>query len=71
MTDKQRTYIRYLDSKCQIRGLKIKSTDNDLLGADWEKYYKNFTPDFTSEVIDKLHEALGMPKTEKPKGKRR
>ena len=61
MTDKQRNLIIYLDNLCQERGLKMRASDDDLLGKDWFKSYKNFTPDYTSEVVDKMKMALGMP----------
>jgi len=68
MTDKQRNFILYLDTLCVERGLKIRAKDDDLLGKDWFKYYQNYTPEYTTEVIDKLKTALGMPIT---KGKAR
>lgn len=71
MTDKQKAYIEYLDWKCKTQGLSIQSTDEELLGRDWKVNYKNFTPKYTGEVIDKMHEALGIPKKEMVKPKRR
>lgn len=65
MTDKQRNLIIYLDTLCLERGLKIRANNDDLLGKDWFKHYKNYTPDYTSEVVDKLKTALGMPITKK------
>lgn len=61
MTDNQKKYIEYLDSSCARKGLKIRSTDEDLLGADWKEYYKNFTLEYTGEVITKMKVALGLP----------
>lgn len=61
MTEKQRNLILYLDTLCVERGLKIRAKDEDLLGKDWFKTYKNYTPEYTSEVINKLKVALGMP----------
>lgn len=63
MTEKQRNFILYLDKKCQEKNINIRSNDDDLLGSDWVKYYKNFTPDYTSDVIDRMKKALGMPIT--------
>lgn len=71
MTEKQRNFIKYLDYQCVISGVKRSSHDEDMLGEDWELYFKNFTPSYTDEVINKLKEALGMPITEKPKRKRK
>ena len=70
MTDKQRNLLIYLDNLCKERGLKIRASDEDLLGKDWFKTYRNFTPEYTSEVVDKLKTALGMPITEKKRRKR-
>ena len=67
MTEKQRNLILYLDTLCVERGLNIRAKDEDLLGADWFKTYKNYTPDYTSEVINKMKMALGMPITDKKK----
>lgn len=61
MTDKQRNLIIYLDSLCEERGLRLRASDEDMLGKDWLKSYKNFTPDYTSDVINNLKKALGMP----------
>ena len=61
MTDKQRSLIIYLDNLCKEKGLKVRASDDDLLGKDWFKSYRNFTPDYTSEVINKMKMALGMP----------
>ena len=61
MTDKQRSLIIYLDNLCKEKGLKARASDDDLLGKDWFKSYRNFTPDYTSEVINKMKMALGMP----------
>ena len=61
MTLSQKKYIEYLDSCCARKGLKIRSTDEDMLGADWKDYYKNFTPDYTGDVITKMKVALGIP----------
>ena len=72
MTDKQKAYIEYLDYKLQRFGIKRSSSDEDLLGKGWKETYKNFTPAYTEEVIDKLHEKLGIPKRPLPKrGKRK
>ena len=60
MTDNQKKYIQYLDSECKRKGLATRSTDEDLLGADWEEYYKNYTIDYATEVIVKLKKALGL-----------
>lgn len=70
MTDKQRNLVLYLDSLCKERGLKIRASDEELLGKDWFKSYRNFTPDYTSEVVDKMKVALGMPITKKARKKR-
>lgn len=70
MTDKQRSLIIYLDNLCKEKGLKIRASDDDLLGKDWFKSYRNFTPDYTSEVINKMKMALGMPIKEKKARKR-
>lgn len=61
MTEKQRNLILYLDTLCVERGLTIRAKDDELLGKDWFKQYKNFTPEYTTEVIDKMKLALGMP----------
>jgi len=71
MTDKQRNFILYLDTLCVEQGLNIRAKDDDLLGKDWFKYYQNYTFEYTNEVIDKLKKALGMPITEKKRGKKR
>ena len=66
MTDRQRNLIIYLDNLCRERGVNMRADDDELLGKGWFKEYKNFTPDYTSEVINKMKTALGMPiKTEK------
>lgn len=65
MTDKQRNLIIYLDNLCKEKGLNIRASNEDLLGKDWFKTYRNFTPDYTSEVVDKMKTALGMPITKK------
>ena len=70
MTDRQRNLIIYLDHLCAEKGLKIRANNEDLLGKEWFKFYKNFTPDYTSEVIDKMKEALGMPTHRKGKKKK-
>ena len=70
MTDKQRSLIIYLDNLCKEKGLKVRASDDDLLGKDWFKSYRNFTPDYTSEVINKMKMALGMPIKEKKARKR-
>lgn len=70
MTDKQRSLIIYLDNLCKEKGLKVRASDDDLLGKDWFKAYRNFTPDYTSEVINKMKMALGMPIKEKKARKR-
>ena len=70
MTDKQRSLIIYLDNLCKEKGLKIRASDDDLLGKDWFKSYRNFTPDYTSEVINKMKMALGMPIKDKKARKR-
>lgn len=61
MTDKQKDYIISLDNRCKSKGIPTRSTNEDLLGADWLDHYKNFTPEYTGEVIDKLRFALGLP----------
>lgn len=65
MTDRQRNLIIYLDNLCKEKGLQLRASNYDLLGKDWFKQYKNFTPEYTTEVIDKLKLALGMPITHK------
>lgn len=70
MTDKQRNLVLYLDTLCKEKGLKIRANNEDLLGNDWFKYYKNYTPEYTSEVVDKLKMALGMPVTKKGRKKK-
>lgn len=65
MTEKQRNYILYLNTLCCEKGLKIRAGDDDLLGKDWFKSYRNYTFDYTNEVIDKLKVALGMEITKK------
>jgi len=65
MTEKQRNLILYLDVLCAEQGLTTRASDDELLGKDWLKTYRNFTPEYTSEVIDKLKVALGMPISEK------
>lgn len=67
MTEKQRNFIIYLNSLCQEKGVDIRADDSELLGVNWWKDYKNFTPDYTSEVINKLKAALGMPINERKK----
>ena len=69
MTDKQRNLIIYLDNLCKERGIKLRASDEELLGYDWFKNYKNYTPEYTSEVVDKLKTALGMPITPRKKRK--
>lgn len=69
MTDKQRSLIIYLDNLCKEKGLKIRAYNEDMLGKDWFKSYKNFTPEYTSEVINKMKSALGMPIGERRKKK--
>ena len=71
MTDNQKKYIEYLDSECNRRGLKIRSTDEDLLGADWKECYKNVTLDYAGEVIVKMKQALGLPIVMEMKGRKR
>jgi len=39
----------------------LRASDEDMLGKDWLKSYKNFTSDYTSDVINNLKKALGMP----------
>lgn len=51
----------FLDTKCREQNLNIRATDDELLGQEWWLDYKNFTPTYTNEVIDKLKMALGMP----------
>ena len=70
MTDKQRNLVLYLDSLCKEKGLKIRASDEELLGKDWFKTYRNYTPEYTSEVVDKMKMALGMPIKEKKARKR-
>ena len=70
MTDKQRSFIVYLNSLCEEKHLSIRATDDELLGDDWFQNYKNFTPEYTSEVIDKMKTALGMPITTKARKKK-
>ena len=69
MTDKQRNLIIYLDALCKERSLKIRASDEDLLGKNWFQHYRNYTPEYTSEVVDKLKMALGMPITKKGRKK--
>lgn len=71
MTDKQRNYILYLDYKCADKGIKVRASDEDMLGKDWFKTYRNFTFEYTNEVIDKLKMALGLPITKKKRGGKR
>lgn len=71
MTDKQRNLIIYLDNLCKEKGLKIRASDETLLGKDWFKVYRNYTFDYTNEVIDKLKMALSMPITKKKRGSKR
>ena len=61
MTEKQRNLIFYLDSLCKEKGLTIRASDDDLLGKDWFEFYGTYTPDYASEVINKLKKALDMP----------
>ena len=61
MTLSQKKYIEYLDSCCARKGLTMRSTDEDLLGAGWQDCYKNVTPEYTGEVITKMKVALGIP----------
>ena len=61
MTDKQKDYIISLDNRCKREGLSISASDEDLLGIGWETVYKNITPQYAGEVIDKLRFALGLP----------
>jgi len=70
MTEKQRNFILYLDTLCVERGLKIRASDENLLGKDWFKQYKNYTPQYTSEVVDTLKTALGMEITKKERKKK-
>ena len=69
MTEKQRNYILYLDTLCVEQGLNIRAKDDELLGKDWFKTYRNFTFEYTNEVIDKLKTALGIEITKKKRGK--
>ena len=71
MTDRQRNLIIYLDNLCKERNLPIRASDDDLLGKDWFKFYKNFTSQYTSEVVDKMKVALGMPINQKKKRAKR
>lgn len=71
MTDNQKKYIEYLDNECARRGLSMRSTDEDMLGADWKEYYKNFTLKYTGEVINKMKLALGIPIVMEMKGRKR
>jgi len=71
MTESQKKYIEYLDSECKRKGIPMKSTDEDMLGADWKEYYKNFTPQYTGEVINKMKMALGIPIVMEMKGRKR
>ena len=68
MTDKQRNFILLLDHKCRERNLNLRADDEELLGKDWVKYYKNITSDYATEVIDKMKMALGMEITKKKRG---
>lgn len=70
MTDKQRNLIIYLDNLCKEKGLPIRASNEELLGKDWFKHYRNFTPDYTSEVVDKMKTALGMPLSNKRRNKK-
>ena len=69
MTDKQRNLIIYLDNLCKEKGLTIRASDDDLLGVGWFKTYKNYTFEYTNEVINKLKIALAMPITKKVRKK--
>lgn len=71
MTESQMKYIKYLDSECTRKNLAIRSTDEDLLGKGWEEIYKNFTPTYTGEVINKLKIALGIPIVMEMKARKR
>ena len=71
MTDKQKEYIISLDDRCKRQGLSVRATNDDMLGADWLNHYKNFTPEYTGEVIDKLRFALNLPVTPKMKARKK
>jgi len=71
MTEKQKKYIKYLDNLCKQRKLSIRATDEDMLDYDWEEFYKNITPDYASEVINRLKSALGMEIKELKGGNKR
>ena len=70
MTDKQRNLVIYLDNLCKEKGLNIRASHEDNLGKDWFKQYRNFTPEYTAEVINKMKMALGMPINNKKRRKR-
>ena len=61
MTESQMKYIKYLDHNCMTRGLKVRADNDDLLGKDWDKTYKNVTLEYANEVISKMKTALGLP----------
>lgn len=71
MTEKQRNLVLFLDIKCKEQGIKTRASDEELLGADWFAHWKNFTPQYAGEVINKLKTALGMPITTKKERKKK
>ena len=66
MTEKQKNLILYLERQCQIKNIKYEP----LIDKDWVDYYKNYSPDFASVVINALKSILGLP-IETPKKRRR
>ena len=71
MTENQMKYIKYLDSECERKGIAIRSTDEDLLGQEWDEGYKNITPTYTNEVIIKMKQALGISVVMEMKARKR
>ena len=71
MTENQMKYIKYLDSECKRKGIAIRSTDEDLLGQEWEVGYKNITPTYTEQVIITLKQALGISVVMKMKARKK
>ena len=72
MTPKQRNLIMFLDNKCKQQGINLNSNQEDMLGEGWVLSYANITPDYASEVINKMKSALGMSITPlKKRGRRK
>lgn len=69
MTDKQRNLIIYLDNLCKEKGVKMRASDDELLGQGWFIVYRNITFEYTNEVIEKMKKALNMPITKKARKK--